>query len=56
MQKRDAEWFKQRAIEKRQQAAARRNYQKNRYQRDLDELETVYQQIKRESKKISRHG
>lgn len=50
MQKHDAEWYKQRAHERRERDTARRNYHKNRYQRDLDELEALYQQIKRESK------
>lgn len=49
MQKHDAEWYKQRAREKRERDAARRNYQKNRYKRDLDELEKLYEQIKRKS-------
>ena len=49
MQKHDTEWYKQRARERREQDAARRNYHKNRHQRDLEELEAIYQQIKREA-------
>ncbi len=50
MQEHDAEWFKQRAREKRERDAGRRSYQKNRARRDLEELEALYQQIKRESR------
>ena len=51
MQRHDAEWHKARARERREKDTGRRNYQKNRARRDLEELDALYQQIKREAKR-----
>lgn len=50
MQRHDAEWYKARAKERRERDTGRRNYQGNRAQRDLEELDALYRQIKREAK------
>lgn len=43
--RRDAEWFRARARDKRERDAGRRSYQKNRARRDLEELEALEKQI-----------
>lgn len=51
MEKHNAEWHKQRAMEKRQRPAARQNYQANRARRDMDELEALKNQLLKEARK-----
>lgn len=45
MIKHDAEWYKQRAIEKKKHDRANRNFWKNRAACDMEELEKLYSQI-----------
>lgn len=49
---------KARNVERRERNAGKRNYHQNRTRRDMEELEALYQQIKREAErqKDSRHG
>lgn len=48
MVKHDSEWFRKQAIAKRERNSGMQSYEMNRRKRDMEELESIYRQIRKE--------